>query len=495
MRTPAPYSFLVLLLSLISLGFSQSDDYKLMHSSDFGKTLSYTVRFKDHKNTIVEWGWEFDKKEANLLGEKLGFNENVLRPKPSTQVRITAKSSAELERKRKEFLDQQKARQKKESEEEAKIINSGLFRRTNLERKANQETVLIDLNFQEAVSYYKSFALPIKRLVEDTFAKIYKKSPDPLERIKFIMGFIEDIPYGVPPNFLNGKYIGGIFSPPLIFEKGYADCDSKALLFASILSHYPELYKLVVIYQKDHLLLGVQVNNALKNGDFISFKGSNYAYVDAVGPGRLPLGKMAYPKKNIIGIEAVDLKNTPPSNRISAISEPFIKQIGYAYTISLNDEKNALDDFQIDVSTANLEGYYTNLMNMPYSDGKTYFGSMSKILFLHYQKNGYLLLRKFTNEKENSHFPIDINFDEGLKLVSQRPNSQYTLIKYEKQSSEVTSYRLSFITTDMSGNFKAFVEPGDYSILPGRIQKLDGTEKIYYYNGGKALTVTEFREN
>jgi hypothetical protein len=66
-------------------------------------------------------------------------------------------------------------------------------------------------------------------------------------RVQAALNFIQFIPYG-QPNFDSEEwYYYGLSLPPESFVLGYADCDSKSLFFASILSHLIPKENIVVV--------------------------------------------------------------------------------------------------------------------------------------------------------------------------------------------------------------------------------------------------------
>jgi hypothetical protein len=123
------------------------------------------------------------------------------------------------------------------------------------------------------------YALTIKTLGKDS---------TPRERVEFLLRFVQDIPYGIPPTRSNSKVISGILSPPQIFIEKWGDCDSKVLLISSILAHEPR-YKILLVYLEKHLLMAFE-GRPHPNDSFIVFQGSKFILADPTGPAHLQLG-------------------------------------------------------------------------------------------------------------------------------------------------------------------------------------------------------------
>ena len=139
-------------------------------------------------------------------------------------------------------------------------------------------------DFNRMIPFYMGFTSPLYALTIKTLGK----DSTPRERVEFLLRFVQDIPYGIPPTHSNSKVISGILSPPQIFIEKWGDCDSKVLLISSILAHEPR-YKILLVYLENHLLMAFE-GRPHPNDSFIVFQGSKFILADPTGPAHLKLG-------------------------------------------------------------------------------------------------------------------------------------------------------------------------------------------------------------
>jgi hypothetical protein len=109
-------------------------------------------------------------------------------------------------------------------------------------------------------------------------------------RIEFTIRFVQDIPYGIPDHQDDSLHYGGVFVPPSLLVNGYGDCDSKALLFAGILSYLIPADEIVFLNQKEHVLTAVR-GEPEQGMTVIRFQGNTYLLAETAGPGRRSLGQ------------------------------------------------------------------------------------------------------------------------------------------------------------------------------------------------------------
>ena len=134
------------------------------------------------------------------------------------------------------------------------------------------------------IPFYMGFTSPLYALTIRTLGK----DSTPRERVEFLLRFVQDIPYGIPPTRSNSKVKSGVLSPPQIFIEKWGDCDSKVLLLSSILAHEPR-YKILLLHLEKHLLMAFE-GRPHPNDAYIIFLGKNFILADPTGPARLPLG-------------------------------------------------------------------------------------------------------------------------------------------------------------------------------------------------------------
>jgi hypothetical protein len=105
------------------------------------------------------------------------------------------------------------------------------------------------------------------------------------------MAFTQDIPYGIPELDDDGLLRVGFSPAPIILLTGYADCDSKAALFAGILGELiaPEDILFLLPEHIPHALTAVR-GEPTSRQHFVTHQGRPYLLAEVTGPGRLPLG-------------------------------------------------------------------------------------------------------------------------------------------------------------------------------------------------------------
>ena len=169
-----------------------------------------------------------------------------------------------------------------------KVAERGYFRVTNN---------VASPDYNRMIQISKSITKPIYDMIMKKVGNntSYQKPIDEL------LKFCQDIPYKIPADLYNNKQTGGIFPPSLALTKGYADCDTKAVLFASVLLHNPR-YKIVFITIPGHLFLAVKgVPKPYQK--FITHRGEKYILCEPTGPARLAFGKDGFSNYTISKIE------------------------------------------------------------------------------------------------------------------------------------------------------------------------------------------------
>lgn len=143
----------------------------------------------------------------------------------------------------------------------------------------------------------------ITRPIYDMIMKKVGESGSFQKPIDELLKFCQDIPYKIPAEVYNNKQTGGIFPPSLALTKGYADCDTKAVLFASVLLHNPR-YKIVFITIPGHLFLAIKgVPKPYQK--YVTYRGEKYILCEPTGPARLAFGKDGFSNYNINKIEPI----------------------------------------------------------------------------------------------------------------------------------------------------------------------------------------------
>lgn len=140
---------------------------------------------------------------------------------------------------------------------------------------------------------YKKVVLQSQELgaeIADSILKVLelKNSDTYYNRVQATLNFVQYIPYGIP-NFDQGNYRYGELSIPyesLILS--YADCDSKSVLFASILMNMIDKKNIVLIVcnmsgNTGHMVVGVSGLNS-GGGEEVEYNNKNFLVLETTRP-------------------------------------------------------------------------------------------------------------------------------------------------------------------------------------------------------------------
>jgi len=212
------------------------------------KVYGFKYKFSSPSNEWYEWKWKYKRVETNEMIKKFGMPQSIFEPYQAT------KKNARLRN---------------------RVIKKSFFK---------EEGNVLYPDFNRMIPFYMGFTSPLYALTIKTLGK----DSTPRERVELLLRFVQDIPYGIPPNRSNSKVISGILPPPQIFIEKWGDCDSKVLLISSILAHEPR-YKILLVYLEKHLLMAFE-GRPHPNDSFIVFQGSKFILADPTGPAHLQLG-------------------------------------------------------------------------------------------------------------------------------------------------------------------------------------------------------------
>lgn len=161
-----------------------------------------------------------------------------------------------------------------------KVIKQGLFR-------LEDNTVAIDKS--AVVDYYREkYCKPIARQISDFLCS--QGSDTRRNRIEMAMSLVQDIPYGIPKQNDEKWHYGGLNTPPEVMIYMYGDCDSKAILFAGIMSYLVDPDDIVFLNQKNHLLTAIR-EKPQSGLTYVKYKGASYLIAETAGPGKRKLGE------------------------------------------------------------------------------------------------------------------------------------------------------------------------------------------------------------
>ena len=212
------------------------------------KVYAFKYKFSSPSNEWFEWTWKYKRIETNEMIKKFGITESIFRPYQATKKNVKLRN---------------------------RVIKKSFFK---------EEGNVLYPDFNRIIPFYMGFTSPLYALTIRTLGK----DSTPRERVEFLLRFVQDIPYGIPPNRSNSKVITGILPPPQIFIEKWGDCDSKVLLLSSILAHEPR-YKILLVYLEKHLLMAFE-GRPHPNDSYIVFQGKKFILADPTGPAYLKLG-------------------------------------------------------------------------------------------------------------------------------------------------------------------------------------------------------------
>jgi hypothetical protein len=161
-----------------------------------------------------------------------------------------------------------------------KTITAGLF-------MVDGNKIEVDKN--AVIAYYaETFGRPIAEMIIQSLEEYERDTRR--DRIEMAMRFVQDIPYGIPDYGNTNRHFGGVSPPPGVLCNGYGDCDSKALLFASIIIYLVPAEDFVFLNQPDHVLSAIK--DEAKDGDtFIKYNGKQFLLAETAGPAKRSLGE------------------------------------------------------------------------------------------------------------------------------------------------------------------------------------------------------------
>lgn len=182
-----------------------------------------------------------------------------------------------------------------DEEEAERILKKGFFR--------YDKDGYICTDYNAVLRYYHKYTEPLYVLLK-------KKVGDdaPLtDYIEELLRFCQDIPYKRPGNYYGNKYIWDFYTPVHIMLEREGDCDSKSVLFASVLMHDRRFRdKIVYITVAGHLLLGIE-GEPNPYQDWVDFQGKKYIICDPVGPAHTAFGVSAWDYGPVLNIEKASL--------------------------------------------------------------------------------------------------------------------------------------------------------------------------------------------
>jgi hypothetical protein len=165
------------------------------------------------------------------------------------------------------------------TKERKRAIRRGLYKQSGNFLKPDRSAL---------VSFYRPYCRSIAGGI--IYTLLNEGSDNRINRIEMAMKFVQDIPYGVPEIADTTWEVYGIYTPPEVLIRMYGDCDSKAILFACILTYLIDSKDILFLFQgHDHALVAIKGNPSAKQ-KYIEIKNSKYILADVTGPARLAWG-------------------------------------------------------------------------------------------------------------------------------------------------------------------------------------------------------------
>ncbi|MBH48341.1 MAG: hypothetical protein CME71_09260 [Halobacteriovorax sp.] len=230
-----------------------------------GDKIFFSFGFKDLQGSYQEWSWSDDLK--SLLGDTRSFG-------------IRIKDPAKME-----FYNSE--------------LPGSMFK--------NHPQIGVIPDYSKLVSHYYNSVTPLYKIWKQY---ITKNGLGQRESVELLLRFFQDFPYGVPPDVIEDKYISGLFVPPLSLQNGWADCDSKSLLMATVLAHEESFRdKMAMILVPGHAFLGFEFIPQVYDEKY-KFQNRTFIVAEPTGLSRTPFGRKNSPYTRLIGVEPI-IVNAP----------------------------------------------------------------------------------------------------------------------------------------------------------------------------------------
>lgn len=411
--------------------------YTVQQVSEENGKYAYQYTFKDHRNNTNVWTWKIDRQALDQAAQQFGLPPYIFTPYEASSQVVRNRNTQ---------------------------IQNGMF-------KYDGGYLVPDI--QVLVNYHLPLMRPLYRLLT-TVAD--HEALDRRDRLKLLMRFCQDIPYGVPPNTYNGKVIAGLFTPPLLLNNTWGDCDSKCLLFSSILLNDPS-YEIVLIQSPGHTSLGIKdVPRPYEKS--IRYKGEDYVFCEPVGPRRSDLG---VPQDDYFKVESITAISPWPESlaharEADAHAEFAFRQTGHSLKILLAQNGNVINskNFALFQNSSGFNKSFYKINNMPDEKGVYHISTEESRIYLMMKRPGYYIYKSLDDLPRHAGKNIVFNFDPDKCLyIITRPNQHMYIFKKEGNS-----YDGRKCQADAQGIIRLICDPGLYDIsncstLSGKLFKID----------------------
>ncbi len=224
----------------------------------------FTFKFRDENQKDWTWHWSYPVDVTNEMITDFGVPKFIFQP----------------------YVPSDTANQRRMN-----LISKGMF---------DMENNQIGPDLNKMINFYRPFLEPVSQLVADALGSDNSWR----DKAELVIKFVQDIPYGVPPDNQDNRYTAGIFPPPQVFVNMFGDCDSKVVLYAALLSYFDN-YDVLILKESGHVLSGIR--GIPKPYDkYYEYRNNQYIEAETAGPGRTNLGVITDPYQNIL--EAIPVK-------------------------------------------------------------------------------------------------------------------------------------------------------------------------------------------
>jgi hypothetical protein len=97
----------------------------------------------------------------------------------------------------------------------------------------------------------------VRALAQQLHALAQANTPGDRGAAELTLSFVQELPYRVPPAERDGLFTGELLTPLEVLVQGWGDCDSKSLLFATLVRAATRLAALL-IRGPTHMLAGLE---------------------------------------------------------------------------------------------------------------------------------------------------------------------------------------------------------------------------------------------
>lgn len=388
------------------------------------KYYTYSYKFRDHNNKIRIWTWNSPRKKSDKMINDFGMPIKV---RNSKRISYTDKE---------------------------KIYQNGYFH-------LDEYHDYWYFNYNHLISDSRTLVAGIADIVT-SIAK--EENLNMRDVVDLILAFCQDIPYGVPPRYLNDKVIYGMFPPPLSLNNKWSDCDSKAVLFSSIY-HAITSKPIVLINTPGHLFVGISTTPGPYDNT-ISFKGKKYIIAEQTGPGKVYLGHTSLTYKKPKRIVPVTLNGKYVRPRLPIFSESKVLGGNSVNIILKENNKKILGKYNIYCRYNTVGSFYKQIGKLkPQSNHSLVFSTTKFSKFIEIMVNhnvdGYYFPQIKIDMSNEDDYVVDFSDDKCI-FVKSKDNQSFYLHTFDLERNKSKFKRM--LKTDENGLCRVILPNGYYYV-------------------------------